>query len=155
MKNSKLVLFLSMFILIVGSAVAQDRGEFRRGMMERRAEMQQDPMDRIPDLTEDQKAKLKEIRLEMKKQVLPLKNQIGEKEARLKTLTTADDADMKSIDKLIEEIGDIKTEIRKMRAATHQKVRAELNDEQRLFLDTRMGQHKRHMRMKRMHQEGR
>ena len=118
--------------------------------MERRSEMRHGMMDRIPDLTDDQKEKIRGLRTETQKQVLPLKNEIGEKEARLKTLTTAEQADMKSINQVIEEIGDLKIEIAKLKAATHQKVRAELTEDQRLFLDTHMG--KRHMRQgKRMH----
>ncbi|MEO1097842.1 MAG: periplasmic heavy metal sensor [Bacteroidota bacterium] len=139
MKNSKLVLVgaLSLFMIaLVGSSFAQKRGEPGREITERRMQMHGDTMERIPDLTDEQRTKLKAFRTETQKQVLPLENQIGEKEARLKSLTTAEKADMKSIDNLIEEIGDLKVEIAKLKAATHQKVRAELTEDQRLFLDS-------------------
>lgn len=155
MKNSKLVLVGALSLLMIFSVIssfAQNRGEFRRDRMEKRDGMRQNPMmERIPDLTEEQQAKLKSLRTETQKQVLPLRNQIGEKKARLKSLTTAEEPDMKSIDKLIEEIGDLKTQIAKLRAATHQKVRAELTEDQRLFLDTHMGKQKGHGKGGRMH----
>ncbi|MEM9389402.1 MAG: periplasmic heavy metal sensor [Bacteroidota bacterium] len=151
MKNSKLVLVsaLSLFMLAsVESSFAQKRGEPGTGreMTERRNQMPGNAMNRIPDLTDDQRTKLKALRTETQKQVLPLENQIGEKEARLKSLTTAEKADMKSIDNLIEEIGDLKVEIAKLRAATHQKVRAELTEDQRLFLDSHMEEDRRNRR---------
>lgn len=116
--------------------------------------MRQDRMDRIPDLSVDQKEKIRGYRMENQKQLLPLKNEIDEKKARLKTLTTADNTDMKSINAMIEEIGELKTEIAKLRAATHQKVRAELTEDQRLFVDSQAGKRQRMRRVRRM-QNGR
>lgn len=42
----------------------------------------------IPDLTEEQKEQIKELEINHMKEVLQMKNQIGEKEAHLRTLST-------------------------------------------------------------------
>ncbi|MEM6522183.1 MAG: periplasmic heavy metal sensor [Bacteroidota bacterium] len=151
MKNSKvLVSAMSLLMMLSVLSFGQNRGEQKKGM-EPRSEMRHDPIDRIPNLTEEQKEKIKGLRTENQNQVLPLRNTLGEKEARLKTLSTAEKADMKSINAMIEEIGELKTEIAKLRASTHQKVRAELNDEQRLFLDTHVGKGQGMRQARRMH----
>ncbi|MEM9856239.1 MAG: periplasmic heavy metal sensor [Bacteroidota bacterium] len=152
MKNSKVsVGALSLLIMLSVISFGQNRGE-SRNRMEQRSEMRQNFLDRIPDITNDQKENIKALRTENQKQILPLRNQLGEKEARLKTLTTADEADMKSINAMIEEIGSLKIEMAKLKAATHQKVRAELTDDQRLFLDTHTGRERKMLRQRGLRQ---
>lgn len=156
MKNSKLLLgaLALTLTLSIGFSIAQNRGdrtEVRQERMEKSKEMRGDRMERIPDLTDEQRSKLKELRLANQKQTLPLKNQLGEKQAKLKTLTTSEKVDMKGVNKLIEEIGGLKIQMAKLKAATHQKVRAELTEEQRLFLDTHAGRGKGHGKGRRMH----
>ena len=53
---------------------------------------------------------------------------------------------------MIEEIGSLKIEMSKLKAATHQKVRAELTDDQRLFLYTHTGRERKMMRQRRQRQ---
>jgi Spy/CpxP family protein refolding chaperone len=90
----------------------------------------------IPNLSEEQKEQIKEFRLAAEKSALPLKNQVGEKEARLKTLTTAEVYDAKSTDKVIEEIGKLRTDLLKLKVATEQKVKGILTDEQLAFVNS-------------------
>jgi len=90
----------------------------------------------LPDLTEQQKADIKKIHLKTMKEVLPLKNEIGEKEARLRTLMTADTPDLSAINKLVDEIGVLKTQIRKLELTAHLDIRKLLTDEQRLIMDS-------------------
>jgi len=91
----------------------------------------------IPNLTDDQKKKIKDLRTPLQKEVLPLKNQLAEKRAHLKTLQTADKADLKSINSTIDEMSQLQSQIMKKHAAHTQAVRALLTDEQRVAFDTR------------------
>ena len=89
---------------------------------------------RIPGITEEQEEQMKAIHLEMEKAALPVRNQIGEKEARFRTLVTADAYDEKAVNRVLDEIGDLKTDMRKLEVASLQKAKKVLNDEQMLFL---------------------
>ena len=89
----------------------------------------------IPDLTEEQKEQIKELEINLMKEILPLNNQIGEKEAHLRNLSTEDDADINAIYTSIEDIGKIKIEIMKKEAAFHQGIRKILIIDQRVLFD--------------------
>lgn len=91
----------------------------------------------IPNLTEEQKTKMKEIRLGHLKETQPLKNQLGELKARQKTLSTAEKPDMKAIDSNIDDITKVQNQLFKKSAAAHQQIRSLLNDEQKLWFDSR------------------
>ncbi len=92
----------------------------------------------IPNLTDEQKAKIKELKIANMKVMLPLKNKIGEKRAHLRTLITAENIDMKAINKTIDEIGSIRTEMIKKKIANRMEIRKLLTEEQRLFFDTKV-----------------
>lgn len=94
--------------------------------------------DRIPDLTDAQKESIKKIRLAAQKDMLPLRNQINEKMAHLQTLNTAEKADMKAIDKTIDEVYALKADMAKTQAKSRQEVRKLLTEEQRLVFDSHM-----------------
>ena len=87
----------------------------------------------IPDMTEEQQEQMKAIRLEVEKAALPLHNQIGEKEARLKTLVSAADYDERAVNKVLDEIGTLKTSVRKLEVASLQKVKEVLTEDQLLI----------------------
>lgn len=91
----------------------------------------------IPDLTEEQKEQIQNLRTEHMKIVLPLKNQLAEMQARLKTLSTAENEDMSQIDKTIEEMGELRILMMKEGAAHRQTIRRLLTDEQRVAFDNR------------------
>jgi Spy/CpxP family protein refolding chaperone len=95
----------------------------------------------IPDLTEKQKEQMKELHIKHMQAVQPIKNQIGELEAKLHTLQTADDPNMNDINKLIETIGSKHTEIMKLHAAQRQEIRKLLTDEQRVVFDAQKHDH--------------
>lgn len=95
------------------------------------------PLGFIPNLTEEQKSKIKELHLNLKKEVILLKNQIGEKEAHLKTITMVDKVDMGEVNKTIDETYALKASLAKKRSAFHQEVRALLNNEQRIIFDSK------------------
>ena len=117
MKNMKLnaTLMLALVMtLFTFHAMSQQRrsveGEEARAQ---RPRMQHDNPRRlaIPDLTENQEAQIKALHVKMQKEKLPIDNELREKQARMRTLSTADDVDMKAINKLIEDMGALKIKI--------------------------------------------
>lgn len=141
-----------MFIMLFTSATAVQAQQFRRGEgphpkqeqfqkgeHERDGRQQKGPRGpQIPNLTEEQKEQLKGFRVEFEKASLPIQNQIGEKEARLKTLTTAESFDEKAVNNVIEEIGDLKTEIMKLHVAQTEKIKSVLTEEQLVVFNNRL-----------------
>ncbi|MFY0608490.1 MAG: periplasmic heavy metal sensor [Cyclobacteriaceae bacterium] len=99
-------------------------------------------MMRMLDLSDEQKEQMKAIKTDAQMEILPLKNSLAEKEARLVTLQTASNVDMKAIEKQIEEIGQVKVTMAKIKARSHQKVRALLTDDQRIKLDMKLSEGK-------------
>ncbi len=95
------------------------------------------------DLTDEQKEKMKAIKLETAQKLLPIKNEIKEKRARLHTLSTAEKANMKDINKVIDNITKLVGKQMKVNAACRQQMRSLLTDEQRIKFDTMKGKWKR------------
>ncbi len=98
------------------------------------------------NLTADQKESFKKGMMAVHKQIQPLRNELGEAEARQRTLATAEKPDLNAINKNIEKIGGIKVEMAKILAKQRLEMRAQLTDEQRLKFDM--------MRDKRMMDKG-
>ena len=92
-------------------------------------------MEEILDLTDEQSGKIEKLHLDFQKETLPARNKIREKNAQLNTLVTEGAAQSK-IDQLIEEIGELRTDIQKSRMNTHLKVRGLLTDEQKVKFDS-------------------
>jgi Spy/CpxP family protein refolding chaperone len=86
-------------------------------------------------LSSEQMDQMKAIKLNNQKEMLPLKNTLGEKEAKLKSLQTAANADMKAINAQLDEIGALKVKMAKIKANGHQEVRKLLTDDQRVMFD--------------------
>lgn len=135
-KNLKRYSIILLVMVFVGSSALQAQ-QFQRG--ERPQPPQQEMQmakkrghkgPRIPNLSEEQKEQLKAFKVELEKNALPLKNQLGEKEARLKTLTTSESYDETAVNSVIEEIGDIKTEMMKLKVAQGEKIKSILTEEQ-------------------------
>jgi Spy/CpxP family protein refolding chaperone len=140
-QKSALLLIAALFIASSGTAYAQCPKNEAKDTMPMHGEKMQGHM-MIPDLTDSQKDKMQTLHFEHMKAVQPLQNEMMEKQARLHTLQTADKVNMAEINKVIEDIGQIRTEIMKLRAAQHQKIRSLLTDEQRVFFDAHKPQHK-------------
>ena len=94
---------------------------------------------RIPNLNEEQKAQLKAIHLKTEKEALPLKNKVGEKEARLKTLTTSEKFDVRAVNLVIDEIGSLKSDLMKFKVAAGQEIKQILTEEQLVFFNNHAG----------------
>ena len=155
MKNrkTKIVWLPVIVLMLAGTAMAQvdalepepvDVESIDMEHEQEREQMQKPRMERrkchgapIPDLTEEQKEQIQNLRTEHMKTVLPLKNQLAEMQARLQTLSTAENADMSQIDRTIEEMGELRTLMMKEGAAHRQTIRKLLTDEQRVAFDSR------------------
>lgn len=144
MKTTVICKILPLTVLFIGmvqSASGQQPGD--RKMKKERIERmhshwwQAAQFVQIPNLTDEQKEQIKNILLAGRQQMLPLRNEMGEKVARLRTLRTTDPVDMDAVDAIVEELGDVRVEMMKQRLASEQKIRELLTDEQRLFFDSR------------------
>jgi Spy/CpxP family protein refolding chaperone len=111
----------------------------KRGNMEQGDCLRQDRMEAYLELSDEQKTSIEALKLTHQKKMLPLKNELNEKKARMKTLQTAETPDMKAINSLIDEMGAIKTKIAKEKATQHQDIRKLLTEEQRIKFDLHAG----------------
>jgi len=91
--------------------------------------------DRLAGLSDEQREQIKKLQVEMQKGLNQLNNQLREKQARLQTLETQDVVDMKTINQNIDEQAKLLKEQMKLKAEYKQKIRAVLNDEQRVRFD--------------------
>ncbi|QGY44457.1 periplasmic heavy metal sensor [Maribellus comscasis] len=138
MKTKVLGLFMIVAMFLAANVSAQNpqqKNDFRKWDRERIDRDINPRGEHQSFFTDEQKETLKEMRLEMAKQVKPLRNELGELEARQQTLSTVEKPDMNAIYKNIEKISDIKAEIAKIMAKHNQEVRGMLSDEQLLKYD--------------------
>lgn len=139
MKKATTVLSLVLVSILLMSNVLSAQSGNKNGMNKNRSKQyyqQRAQFQNIPNITDSQKEKLKTLKTKMMKDALPLKNKLEEQKAHLNSLSTAETADMKSINKQIELIGSSKTEMMKLRANFRQEVRKVLTDEQRVYFDS-------------------
>jgi len=133
------IITLILTSLLVGVCLAQPPG--KRGP---RLEMGERFLERIPDLTDKQKEQIKDLKTAHLKEVLPLRNQVQEKQAHLKSISTGDNVDMDKVNNTIEEIGKLKLEMAKKRAAHKQEIRNILTEDQRVVFDSKPMKRGRH-----------
>lgn len=145
-KKSMMLLLAACFISLSSVVLAQgkkgkDKEEKKEVIIEKKISHDEENYHSneggmgIKGLTEDQKQKIDKMKTPHQKEMMQIKNLIGEKKAHLKTLETADNADLNAINKTIEEMGVLKTDMMKKKAAHKQEIRKILNDEQRLQFD--------------------
>jgi len=137
MKTRVMILAVLMGLTTVVMAQPNGKGEGKErngGKQEMRADNQRGPGNDI-GLTDVQKEVFQKGRTETAKQVQPLHNQLGEARAHQKTLTTAEKPDMDAINKNIEKMGALQTEIEKIQTKHRLEMRAQLTDEQRVKMD--------------------
>ena len=94
------------------------------------------PLPPLPDMTKDQLDQVKKFDQILMKEMLPLQNSIREKEAKLKTASSSEKVSMNDINSLIDEIGELKTQIAKAHAKHKQSIRNVLTEQQRLIFDS-------------------
>lgn len=91
----------------------------------------------IPSLSEEQRDGIRKIRLEAAEASLPIQNQLREKRARLQTLSSGAEPDARAARAVIEEIGELQSQLMRIRWEAGQSVRGLLTDEQRVVFDQR------------------
>lgn len=132
MKNSKkLITMLMVAFLFVGSQLVNAQPK----STEPNPDNCKKCINGIADLTDVQKQKIEELTLAHTKSMTGFKNQMNEKNAHLKTLQSADKADMTAINKTIDEITAIKGDMMKTCAANKQSIRSLLTDKQKITFD--------------------
>lgn len=137
-KTKHIVLSIVALLLVTGIAFAHQPGmDQEHG--EKMCSRGHRPM--ISGLTEEQKEQMKGLRVEHMKAVQPLRNQIGEQRARLRTLSTSDKVDMAEINRVIDDIGKTRTQMMKAGAQHRQDVRELLTGEQRVIFDAHQPPH--------------
>ena len=132
----KSVLLIGLVLIAMSQTLTAQRGFRHNRKMHERGPQCQRFSHKVPNLTEEQEMKIKELKTVHMKAMLKYKSELEEKNARFKSLQTADEVDIDKIYKVIEDIGAIEIKMAKGRADLHQKIRAMLDDEQRVFFDT-------------------
>jgi len=140
MKTKKIKLLTAFFIACVmmfatTATYAQCQGQKQMGQQQITPEKPGKGCCGIKDLTPEQEKQMEALHQKMMKEVLPIKNQIAEKKAHLKTVSTGDNVDLVAVNKTIDELYALKAEIEKKKEALKQDVRKLLNDEQKLMFD--------------------
>lgn len=144
MKRSILMTTLLLFFILSGNIniQAQDRTGNNRnmaGQIENNDNSNQDPgmYCKIPGLTDSQRETINKMRLEHQKTVKQMHAAIGEKRAHLNTLRLADKYNKSEVNATIDDIASLRADLMKANEAHRQSVRAELNDEQKAWFDSR------------------
>lgn len=91
----------------------------------------------IPELTQEQETKIKAIQTERLSEATAFRAQMDELRARKRTLRLAANPDMKEIEKVIDQMADLRAERMKANEVHHQSIREILSPEQRTFFDSR------------------
>jgi Spy/CpxP family protein refolding chaperone len=136
-----------LIILIALSSSAQpvDANNYHHKGQHKRENLSGPKEDRMMEmlgLTEEQTKQIKQLQFDNQKKMLPMRNELDEKRAKMKTLETSDVPDMKAINSLIDEMVVLKAKKAKARAACYQEIRKILTDEQRIKFDLHAGQGK-------------
>lgn len=138
-KKSFLLLILSGFAVSITAQPQQGRKAMQNQDKQwaQNARGQEKGRDmRLPNLSDEQKEQIKEIKLSGQKEALPIKNLLGEKKAKLRTLTTSETYNQKSVNSTIDEISGLEASLMKLRENHRQQVREVLTEEQRIVFDT-------------------
>lgn len=116
------------------NAQMKERMECRIGP-EARQQRGPQAMLRHLDLSDVQREEIKGIMLEGKKESIPLENQLREKRARLRTLSSGDTYDVNALNGVVDEMSELHANIRKIYIAKKGEIRALLNDDQKVKFD--------------------
>lgn len=135
------VLALLLLIAVIPASAQQERERAPKGeaphemMMKDKPQPPEPPKLHLPDLTKEQMESIKKLNLENEKANLPVENSINELEAKLRSVTTGDNASFDQASKLIDEITALRGKLMKNNIRTHLEVRKLLNDEQKIIFD--------------------
>ena len=137
-----MVLTIGVLFLGLTSVMAQPGRGYGRGLGPGSDQRQGAGMGlyaNLLDLTEEQQASVADLRTTHLKEMMDLRNKLREKRARLQTLTTGDNYDKNAVESVIDEMGEIHTQLLKERTSHRQDVRNLLTEEQQVLFDARKG----------------
>ena len=132
------ILMIVLLMSISAVLVAQPEGVTPKKGQKQQQDMQRDRMHQgmqALNLTDAQKESFKKNMMATQKQLLPLRNELGEAEARQKTLNSAEKPDFGAINKNIDKVAGMRAEMAKVQVKNHLEMRAQLTDEQRMKFD--------------------
>lgn len=115
----------------------RDRGErVERFQQKRNAQgLKHQRVMAMLNLSDEQKEQIREIHLNGQKEMLPLKTQLQEAHAKLRTLTVADEYDEAEIQEVIGTISELNKTMLTTRVEHRQQIRELLDDDQRVKFD--------------------
>jgi Spy/CpxP family protein refolding chaperone len=114
----------------------EQREAMQKRMSERYKNGQYDKKEGVESwLTPEQREEVKALRLDMMEKRLPLKNQLNEAKARLKTVSTGETINEAEAKKLIDAMYELEADIKKLEWDLRMDVRAMLTDEQQVRFD--------------------
>lgn len=131
------ILMVAVFVFSTAAVAQKTTGQYKSERQEMMRPGMKHDAKKADFLTEDQKEAMGKLRLETEKEMNPLKNELRELKAHQQTLTTADNADLKAINKNIDKMAELKAEMAKIMAKQHQAFRSQLTEEQLIKFDNR------------------
>lgn len=136
MKTMKKVAILAIVVLMIsGTNLFAQAG--RNFSNQGKGYNQNQMCQRIPDLTEDQIAKIEALRVVHLKEITKHRNEMNVLRAKKQVLMTSDNADMKAINTVIDQMSSLRNKQMKAAAKHQQDVRNLLTDEQKIYFDSR------------------
>jgi len=145
MKTNKITTGILVIVLIAGMSLsvnAQRGQKMKRGAGQGQELIHNSPTaanSAFLQLNDEQKAEAAKLRIVLTEKNLPIRNQLGEMRAKMKSLSTGDNQDLEAISNLIDEMSIAQAQIRK-NAAEHRLVfRVLLTDDQQVMFDARQG----------------
>jgi len=131
MKRQTLILSLLSIMLLSFVLMAQPGRGPRNGQGPNRGPW----MDQALDLTEEQQAKMEDLRLQHQKEIIPLQSQIESLRSELHLAMTADKFDKSKVEKIVNDMQKVRTQMQMSRVLHQQTVRELLTPEQRKKFD--------------------
>lgn len=138
--------FLLLFVSSITVQAQKNNQQDRRAEMKQRSEQRMGPQGRQQqgpevmlkklNLNNDQEEEIRGIMLEGKKESLPLKNQLREMKARLRTLSSGDTYDVTATNKVVDGMSELQASMKKMHIAKKREIRALLDDDQKVMFDS-------------------
>jgi Spy/CpxP family protein refolding chaperone len=139
--NTKLILTSLLLFGIITTGLAQPGKGMRMNKNNGQRGMHM-MCQNIPDLTDEQQEKIEALRVEHMKKRTAFRNQIHEKMAQIRTLTSGDNINMKKAEALADEVAALKAQMMKEAMSYRNNVRNLLTDEQKVYFDSRAPRHR-------------
>lgn len=133
--NTRLILGLLLAALMITAASAQQGRGWRQGDdrpgLDRGPEMRLERLAERLDLSDEQKEAIEAIEDQARQDGIELRKEKARLQNQLHGLMLEDDPGTGEVTALIEKIGDVRTELQKIRMKARLDIRAQLTDEQR------------------------